>query len=50
LVAWCRARMAGYKVPRRVLRVDSLERSAAGKANHRELRERALQLFADETA
>jgi len=45
LVAWCRARMAGYKVPRRVLRVESLERSAAGKANHRELRERAVQLL-----
>jgi acyl-CoA synthetase (AMP-forming)/AMP-acid ligase II len=48
LIAWCHARMAGYKVPRRVLHVDSLARSAAGKANHRELRDRALRLFADE--
>ena len=33
--AWCRARMAGYKAPRRFLFVDSLQRSAAGKAHHR---------------
>ena len=41
LAAWCRDRLAGYKVPRRFLLVDSLERSAAGKAHHRELRARA---------
>ena len=46
LVAWCRARLAGYKAPRRFLFVDSLSRSAAGKANHRELRALAVQLVA----
>jgi acyl-CoA synthetase (AMP-forming)/AMP-acid ligase II len=33
-------------VPRRFLLVDSLERSAAGKAHHRELRARAERLLA----
>jgi acyl-CoA synthetase (AMP-forming)/AMP-acid ligase II len=46
LTAWCRDRLAGYKVPRRFLLVDSLERSAAGKAHHRELRARAERLLA----
>jgi acyl-CoA synthetase (AMP-forming)/AMP-acid ligase II len=46
LAAWCRDRLAGYKVPRRFLLVDSLERSAAGKAHHRELRARAERLLA----
>ena len=32
LAAWCRAKVAGYKTPRRFLFVDSLRRSAAGKA------------------
>jgi acyl-CoA synthetase (AMP-forming)/AMP-acid ligase II len=44
---WCRDRMAGYKVPRRFLFVDSLRRSAAGKAPHGELRALAVQLLAD---
>ena len=48
LFDWCRAHMAGYKSPRRFLAVDTLDRSAAGKANHRELRARAAQLLADE--
>jgi fatty-acyl-CoA synthase len=48
LQAWCRDRMAGYKVPRRFLFVDSLQRSAAGKANHREQRERAVRLLAED--
>ncbi len=43
LHAWCRARMAGYKSPRRFLFVDSLGRSAAGKAHHRELRALAIE-------
>jgi fatty-acyl-CoA synthase len=47
---WCRGRLAGYKVPRRFLPVDSLQRSAAGKAHHRELRARAVQLLADEAS
>src|SRR6478736_7643138 len=46
LVTWCRARMAGYKSPRRFLFVDSLPRSAAGKAHHRELRALAVELLA----
>ncbi len=50
LLAWCRARTAGYKTPRRFLFVDTLDRSAAGKANHRDLRARAVQLLGDEPA
>ena len=50
LLAWCRSRTAGYKTPRRFLFVDTLDRSAAGKANHRDLRARAVQLLADEPA
>ena len=46
MVAWCRARMAGYKAPRRFLFVDSLPRSAAGKAHHGELRALAVDLLA----
>ena len=50
MVAWCRARMAGYKAPRRFLFVDSLPRSAAGKAHHGELRALAVDLLADDAA
>ena len=31
LVAWCRERLAAYKVPRAVVRVDELPRTASGK-------------------
>jgi acyl-CoA synthetase (AMP-forming)/AMP-acid ligase II len=44
LAAWCRGRMSGYKRPKRFLVVDSLERSAAGKASYRRLRELAAEL------
>jgi len=45
LTAWCRIRLAGYKTPRSFLFVDSLERSAAGKANYARLREIAAGLL-----
>jgi fatty-acyl-CoA synthase len=48
LTAWCRARLAGYKTPRRFLPVASLQRSAAGKAPHRELRALAEHLLVAE--
>jgi len=38
LGAHCRASLAGYKVPKRVLVVDSLQRSPAGKADYTLLR------------
>jgi len=44
LTAWCRGRMSGYKRPKRFLEVPSLERSAAGKASYRRLREVAASL------
>ena len=44
LSGWCRARIAGYKRPKRLLVVDSLERSAAGKANYPRLRRQAIEL------
>ena len=40
LVAHCRQRIAGFKVPRRIeLRAEPLPKSAAGKILKRELRE-----------
>jgi len=36
---WCRARLAGYKVPARVIAVDDFPRTAAGKTRKPELRE-----------
>jgi acyl-CoA synthetase (AMP-forming)/AMP-acid ligase II len=40
LVAWCRERMANFKVPRRVEFLDSLPRNASTKVMKFELRER----------
>jgi acyl-CoA synthetase (AMP-forming)/AMP-acid ligase II len=40
LDAWCRRDLAGYKVPRRYILVDSLPRNASGKILKRDLRER----------
>ena len=41
LIAWCRERMANYKVPRRVVTVDALPTNATGKVLKYQLRERA---------
>ncbi len=41
LIAWCRERMANYKVPRYVEVVDALPLNASGKVLKYELRERA---------
>lgn len=40
LRAWCRDRLAGYKVPRRVVIVDALPRNPTGKIMRRALSER----------
>jgi acyl-CoA synthetase (AMP-forming)/AMP-acid ligase II len=40
-IAWCRANMANYKVPRRVEIVEALPANASGKVLKYELRERA---------
>ncbi len=40
LVAWCRERLAGYKVPRTVVAVEALPRNATGKVAKDELRAR----------
>lgn len=37
LLAFCRERLAGYQVPKRVVRVDALPRNAAGKLQRRAL-------------
>jgi acyl-CoA synthetase (AMP-forming)/AMP-acid ligase II len=42
LIAWARQAMANYKVPRRVVVVDSLPLNASGKVLKRELRERVV--------
>jgi HIP---CoA ligase len=41
LIAWCRERMANFKVPRRVEVVESLPLNASGKVLKYELRQRA---------
>lgn len=38
LVAWCKERLAGYKVPRSVVLVDALPRNATGKVDKKQLR------------
>jgi acyl-CoA synthetase (AMP-forming)/AMP-acid ligase II len=45
LLQWCKARIAGYKRPRRLTLVNEadLPRTATGKIQHRLLRERLLQ-------
>jgi acyl-CoA synthetase (AMP-forming)/AMP-acid ligase II len=43
IISWCRAEMANYKVPRRVLFVDALPLNASGKVLKYELRERAVK-------
>ena len=48
LDGWCRERLSGYKRPRRFLFVDTLDRSAAGKADYRRLRTLALELAASD--
>ena len=40
LRAWCRERLAGYKVPRRVVVVDELPRNPTGKILRRALSDR----------
>jgi fatty-acyl-CoA synthase len=44
LAAWCRGRLSGYKRPKRFLLVETLARSAAGKADYRKLRALAEEL------
>ena len=43
LIAWCREKMANYKVPRAVEIVDALPLNASGKVLKYELRERATK-------
>jgi acyl-CoA synthetase (AMP-forming)/AMP-acid ligase II len=41
--AWCRERLAGYKLPRRVVLVDDLPKGSTGKVLKREVRDLAAQ-------
>jgi len=50
LAAHCRASLAGYKVPKRILAFDSLRRSPAGKADYKMLRELAAERLMTEVA
>ncbi|CAG2155615.1 long-chain fatty acid--CoA ligase [Cupriavidus numazuensis] len=43
IMAWCRERLAAYKVPRIVEFVDALPKSATGKIQWRALQEEAMQ-------
>jgi acyl-CoA synthetase (AMP-forming)/AMP-acid ligase II len=44
VIAYCRARLAGYKRPRHVVFVESLPRNASGKVLKRELRDEYAHL------
>ena len=44
VIAWCRERMANYKVPRHVVFVDAMPLNATGKVLKYELREQAAAL------
>jgi acyl-CoA synthetase (AMP-forming)/AMP-acid ligase II len=46
LATWCHGRLSGYKRPKRFLLVDTLDRSAAGKADYAKLRALAESLVA----
>jgi acyl-CoA synthetase (AMP-forming)/AMP-acid ligase II len=48
LRGYCRSRTAGYKTPKRMLFVPSLQRSAAGKADYKLLRAMAAELSAED--
>jgi acyl-CoA synthetase (AMP-forming)/AMP-acid ligase II len=45
VVAWCRERMANYKVPRHIEVVDALPLNASNKVLKTELRARAERLL-----
>lgn len=47
---WCRARLAGYKIPRFWHAVDELPTNANGKIRKNDLRQQAVQLAAPTTA
>ncbi len=42
LIDWVRGRLAAYKAPRRVVAVDTIGRSPAGKVDYRRLRQHAI--------
>lgn len=44
LIAWCRERMANYKVPRYIEVVDALPLNASGKVLKFDLRERGAKV------
>ena len=46
IVAHVKARLAGYKAPKRVFQVDTVGRAANGKVDYKALRERAIALVA----
>lgn len=48
LITYCRARLAGFKVPRRVWIVSELPRSGLDKVNRKALREEAARRLAQE--
>jgi fatty-acyl-CoA synthase len=48
LRTFCRSRTAGYKTPKRVVSVESLNRSASGKADYKVLREVAAKLVLED--
>ncbi len=50
VIAWCRERMANYKVPRRVWVVDDLPMNASNKVTKQDLRRQALAFLDAERA
>jgi acyl-CoA synthetase (AMP-forming)/AMP-acid ligase II len=48
VIAYCKERMAGYKVPKKVLFVEDLPRTASGKVQKVKLRKEFLELYTTE--
>ncbi len=47
VLAWCRAELAGYKRPRRLIVVETLPKTATGKVVRADLRREAVRVLAD---
>jgi 3-oxocholest-4-en-26-oate---CoA ligase len=43
LIDWVKGRLAAYKAPRRIVEVDTIGRSPAGKVDYRRLRQEAIE-------
>ena len=50
IAAWCKGRIASFKIPRHVLPVEAFPMTASGKVQKHKLRARAIEILGDPTA